>query len=502
MVGSALERFLPDEAATARLGEDLALALRPADVLALSGDLGAGKTALARALIRANAGDPDLEVPSPTFTLVQSYDGRVPVSHFDLYRLGSPSELDELGLDEALAEGAAVIEWPDRAGDRLPAAAVSITLSHEGDGRRAVVSGAGAAFERVVRSLAIRDFLEQAGAGEAKRVPFPGDASARAYETIHAESSPRRVLMNSPRLVLGPPVKDGKPYAVIAHTAQTVAAFVAVARALRERGIVAPEVLASDLSKGFLLLEYLGDGAFLDAEGRPVGERYAAAGALLATLHGKPWPDRLEVVPGVVHEMPPFDRDALMIEVELLLDWYVPWKTGGPPDAGLRAAFADAWNAVFDRLDHSERGIVLRDFHSPNIIWRPERDGTDRLGILDFQDAMIGPSAYDIASLAMDARVTMPEEIERSTVAAYVAARHVKGGFDEQKFREAYAITAAQRNTKILGIFVRLDKRDDKPAYLRHLPRIRAYLRRALVHPALAPVAALYERHGLLVEDK
>ena len=502
MAGSALERFLPDEAATARLGEDLALALRPGDVLGFSGDLGAGKTALARALIRANAGDPDLEVPSPTFTLVQSYDGRLPVSHFDLYRLGSASELDELGLDEALAEGAAVIEWPDRGGDRLPAAIVSVALSHEGEGRRAVISGTGPAFERVVRSLAIRDFLERAGAGEAKRVPFPGDASARAYETIHAENQPLRVFMNSPRLVLGQPVKDGKPYAVIAHTAQTVVSFVAMASALRQRGVVAPEVLASDLSKGFLLLEHLGDGAFLDAEGRPVAERYAAAAELLAKLHGKPWPETLEVAPGIIHDVPPFDRDALMIEVELLLDWYVPWKTGGPVDTSLRTAFADSWNQVFDRLDCSERGIVLRDYHSPNIIWRPERDGTDRLGILDFQDAMIGPSAYDIASLAMDARVTMPEEIERSTVAAYVAARHAKGSFDEQNFRESYAITAAQRNTKILGIFVRLDKRDGKPAYLRHLPRIRAYLRRALVHPALAPVAALYERHGLLVEDK
>ena len=121
MPDHTVERLLPDEAATARLGQDLAAALRPGDVLALSGDLGAGKTALARALIRANAGDPDLEVPSPTFTLVQTYDVRVPISHFDLYRLGSSSELDELGFEEALREGAVVVEWPERAGGRLPA---------------------------------------------------------------------------------------------------------------------------------------------------------------------------------------------------------------------------------------------------------------------------------------------------------------------------------------------------------------------------------------------
>ena len=102
-----LERHLPDEGATTRLGEDLAMALRAGDVLALSGDLGAGKTTLARGLIRAMAGDEGLDVPSPTFTLVQSYDTRVPLNHFDLYRLGSPDELDELGLDEMLATGAA-----------------------------------------------------------------------------------------------------------------------------------------------------------------------------------------------------------------------------------------------------------------------------------------------------------------------------------------------------------------------------------------------------------
>jgi tRNA threonylcarbamoyl adenosine modification protein YjeE len=496
-----LERFLPDEAATARLGQDLALALKPGDALALSGDLGAGKTTLARALVRANAGDAELEVPSPTFTLVQSYDGRVAVSHFDLYRLGGPSELDELGFDEALSEGAVVVEWPERAGDRLPGGTVSVALLHEGEGRSAIVSGSGPAFDRVARSLAIRDFLDGAGAGAADRIPFPGDASARAYETVRLAGGPDRILMNSPRLVLGPPVKDGKPYAVIAHTAQTVAAFVAIGKALRERGIAAPEVLASDLDQGFLLLEHLGTGSFLDAEGRPVAGRYAAAAELLAALHEKPWPTRLRAAPGVFHDMPPFDRCALAIETELLLDWYVPWKTGRPADAELRRQFAQAWNVVFERLDKAEAGLVLRDVQAPNFVWRDDRSGSERIGVLDFQDALIGPLAYDVASLGMDARVTIPEDIEQATVAAYVAARHAAGGFDEAAFREAYAICAAQRNTKILGIFVRLKERDGKPGYLKHLPRIRAYVRRALAHAALAPVAALYDAHGLLAED-
>jgi aminoglycoside/choline kinase family phosphotransferase len=166
----------------------------------------------------------------------------------------------------------------------------------------------------------------------------------------------------------------------------------------------------------------------------------------------------------------------------------------------LRAGYHKEWNALLDRLQGREVTLMLRDFHSPNIIWRGDRSGHDRLGIVDFQDALIGPCAYDVASLAMDARVTMSPEIERETLDAYVAARYAAGAFDEESFLESYAIMAAQRNSKILGIFVRLEKRDGKPYYLKHLPRIRDYLRRALSHPALASLREFYNANGLLEE--
>lgn len=496
-----LEVALPDEGHTARFGQDLAMALRPGDLLALSGDLGAGKTSLARAIIRTLADDPELDVPSPTFTLVQTYDGRLPVAHLDLYRLSSGSELEELGLDEALSEGAALVEWPERAEGRLPAGSIRIALTHSGEGRVALVSGSGPAFQRIARSLAIRDFLAASGRAYAVRRPFTGDASARSYETVEAGGEPVRVLMNSPALVLGPPVRNGKAYAEIAHTARSVAAFVAIDRALAEAGVAVPEILASDLDQGLLLTDHLGSGSFLGEDGEPLADRYAAAAELLAMMHGCSWPRRIEVAPGIVHEVPPFDRDALAIEVDLLPQWYVPWSTGKPADAALIEAFEAVWNTVFDRLERAEKSIVLRDVHSPNIVWRGERQGFDRLGMVDFQDAMIGPSAYDVASLAMDARVTISREIERSTFAAYVAARRrADETFDVAAFEETYAIMAAQRNTKILGIFVRLDRRDGKPAYLKHLPRIRDYLSRAFAHPALEPLRALYAEHGFLGE--
>jgi aminoglycoside/choline kinase family phosphotransferase len=192
----------------------------------------------------------------------------------------------------------------------------------------------------------------------------------------------------------------------------------------------------------------------------------------------------------------------MLIEVELLLDWYLDYRRGRGATAAERARYIELWTAAIDRLHRTETGLVLRDYHSPNIIWRGDRQGLDRLGVIDFQDATIGPKAYDVASLVQDARVTMPDALAAKMMARYEAARQGEAGFDAARFREATATAAAQRNSKILGIFVRLDRRDGKPAYLRHLPRIEHYLARALEHPALAELRGFYGELGLLTVEE
>jgi aminoglycoside/choline kinase family phosphotransferase len=139
---------------------------------------------------------------------------------------------------------------------------------------------------------------------------------------------------------------------------------------------------------------------------------------------------------------------------------------------------------------------VLRDFHSPNLLWLAEREGVARVGLLDFQDAVLGSPAYDVASLLMDARVDVSEVMELKLLARYAIGRKARDpGFDPVRFAGRYAVLGAQRATKILGIFARLDRRDRKPQYLRHLPRVWNYLLRSLQHPALAELQNWYLTH-------
>jgi tRNA threonylcarbamoyl adenosine modification protein YjeE len=488
---------LEDEQATRRLMADIAGLIEPGDLITLSGDLGAGKTAFARAFIRHIAGDETIEVPSPTFTLMQSYDlPRFPVVHADLYRLTAPSELDELGLEDVPDTAVTLLEWPDRAGGRLPGDRLDIELTlspPQGETfRHATVTGHGAFAPRAVRIAAIRRFLNDTGFGQAERRRIQGDASTRSYERL-THDGVSYILMNSPRRPDGPPVRDGKPYSAIAHLAETVTPFIAMARALHMLGFSAPTIYAADRDAGLLVLEDLGEELVVEGDPpAPIAARYEIAVDLLAALHRERTPDTLTVEPGVQYRVPRYDMDAMLIETELLLDWFLPLLGSTPLDE-VRAGYIALWREALTPALAAPPTWVLRDYHSPNLLWLPERDGIARIGVLDFQDAMMGPAAYDVASLLQDARVTVPDKLEIALLSRYTRARmKAEPGFDAPIFARLYATMAAQRASKILGIFARLDRRDGKPQYLRHLPRVWTYLQRSLAHPALAPLGAWY----------
>ncbi len=498
--GSGYTAALASEQGLQRLVVDIAAALEPDDLVTLSGDLGAGKTTFARALIRHLADNPNIAVPSPTFTLLQVYElPRFTVAHADLYRLEGVGELAELGFDDLPKGTVVLLEWPDRAAGLLPPDRLDLAFTlmpQLGPEHRHVrITGYGRFAQRAERIATIRRFLDATGYSEAERRRIQGDASTRIYERIKVGDR-KAILMNAPRKADGPPIRDARPYSAIAHLAEDIIPFVAMANGLRQLGLSAPQIYEAELADGLLVIEDLGEEPVVTGDPpAPIEERYRVAVDALIALHGFDLAETIPVAPHVTHRLPHYDLEAYMIEAELLLDWYLP-RLGGSVTPDTRAAYRALWREALATPLAAKPTWTLRDFHSPNLIWLPDRTEMARLGLLDFQDALIGPPAYDLASLLQDARVDIPELMEVGLLGHYVKRRtELDATFEPAEFIQVYATVAAQRASKILGIFARLDRRDGKPQYLRHMPRVWGYLQRSLAHPSLEALRAWYGIH-------
>jgi N-acetylmuramate 1-kinase len=325
---------------------------------------------------------------------------------------------------------------------------------------------------------------------------FEGDASARRYEKV-MENGEGLLLMDMPWRSDGPAVRNGKTYSAIAHLAEGITAVVAINRHLVSQGYSAPRTKRCDLAHGFALIEDLGDRVYgrMTESGAQMREPLETAAAVLADMAARDWPQQAEAVAGQLHRLMPYDRDALSIEVDLLPSWFLPHARGGKPSADVLLSFAAAWGRLFAHAQAEKVIWTLRDFHSPNLIWIPEREGLKRVGLIDTQDAVLGHPAYDLVSLVQDARVDVSDEMQDHIVSHYCSLREKQGGFDRTGFLTSFAVLGAQRATKILGIFARLSRRDGKHGYLKHMPRVSGYLRHNLTHPALAELKDWYHRH-------
>ena len=310
-------------------------------------------------------------------------------------------------------------------------------------------------------------FLKANGWGSARRLPLAGDASFRRYERLRGGPRPA-LLMDAP-----PPREDVRPFAT-------------VARHLAGLGFSAPEIYAADSEAGLLVIEDFGDDTYTArlAAGAAEEPLYALAVDLLIELHRAPRAADVAV--------PPYDEARLLDEASLLVDWYLPAMRGEPTAADLKRGYLDSWRALLPLADATPTSLVLRDYHVDNLMWLEERAGTARCGLLDFQDAVMGPVVYDLVSLVEDARRDLAPGLAEAMFARYLAAFP---GLDRDAFHAAAAMLAAQRNCKIIGIFTRLSERDGKPVYLEHIPRVWRLLEGDLAHPALAPLRDWLDHH-------
>ncbi|WP_082700317.1 aminoglycoside phosphotransferase family protein [Magnetospirillum sp. XM-1] len=312
----------------------------------------------------------------------------------------------------------------------------------------------------------IRSFLTKAGWGTAQRGRLAGDASFRHYDRLVRDGRPA-VMMDAP-----PPKEDVRP-------------FVRIARHLKALGLSAPELLAVDEENGLLLLEDLGDGTYtrLLEGGHDEAALYALATDVLAEIAARPDAP----LPGT----PPYDDEKLLTEACLLTDWYMPAMAGKDTDAEARAEYVAIWQRLFPVARMVPDTLVLRDFHVDNLMLL-DRPGLAACGLLDFQDAVIGPLTYDLMSLLEDARRDIdPVMIE------IMKGRFLKRfpNIDRAVFEASWAVMAAQRHAKVIGIFTRLCKRDGKPGYLVHIPRVWRLLEGACRHPVLAELTRWLDRH-------
>ncbi len=312
-------------------------------------------------------------------------------------------------------------------------------------------------------------FLAAHDLSNAAIAPLAGDASFRRYFRLAAPSG-SLVLMDAP-----PPQEDVRPFARLA-------------RHLDGLGFSVPRVLGEDAAHGFLLLEDFGDTTYSRAlaAGADETDLYALAVDVLIALHAVP----AEKV--LLPDLPLYETDDMTDRAGLLMDWYPTLETGRPVDPELAMQYRALWRQVLPALDAGPRTLVLRDYHVDNLMLLSARTGIRRCGLLDFQDAARGTTAYDLASLIEDARRDIDPVLYRTMLDRYLSSLSPA---DRPAFLAALAVSAAQRHSRVIGQFARLKLRDGKPQYLQHLPRLWRLFERALQHEALAPIRRFVDQH-------
>ncbi len=483
---------LIDENATAELANSIARVLVCGDVLRLQGELGAGKSTFTRYLLKA-LGSTATHMPSPTFTIAQTYsDTRLPVAHIDLYRLGDPSEIETLGLEEYLQHGISVVEWPQNGGhyyspqqedadaptevDKGGFLTINITINDD-DTRTATLEADQTWAKRLAMMFpelrraqsdqARMDWLNNNGYS-VQQPPscVAADASFRSYWRFEHEGT-SKILMDAP-----PPLENVTPFANMAEY-------------LLNNGFTLAQVESIDHQQSYLVESDLGDGTLFDKiiAAEDCNQWYSCAVDILTQLYQ-------------THQQNPnpqltaYTAADLWAEVARFVDWCLPFQQGSAVEPTTREQWHDTFQPLFDELMTFPQTTMIWDYHAANLMPQTATpEGTHSLALLDFQDARHGPLPYDLSMLLEDARLDMAPQLKQELLQKFSDAV----GIDAEKFERGFVIASLIRTLKIIGCFERLDRRDNKPKYRDFLPRCWNYVAEHLKHPVTEPVRPLLE---------
>ena len=293
-------------------------------------------------------------------------------------------------------------------------------------------------------------FVKDSGLKITRSDPLKSDASFRTYERLYSESK-TFILMDAPP-----------------QTGENCKAFLAISNYLIDSGFSAPNIYKHDLENGFLILEDFGDRLFSLIMKDNFNEKNLYINALdcLLALQDRTVTEYVKIFDNEKYKIPLYDELALLKEVNLLIDWFYPTIFGERINEKLRVEYVSIWKDLISRLDKTNKVLVLRDYHVDNLIYLKDRNGINRVGLLDFQDAVIGSPLYDLVSLLEDSRILVKKNIVDEMIKRFLNNTNMV----KSDFIRDYSIFGAQRHSKVIGIFTRLYKRDKKSNYLKFIP--------------------------------
>ena len=439
------------------------------DLLALNGEIGSGKTTLTKHLINYLTATRIDEINSPTYNLCQTYSNEdLIISHYDFYRLDYLQEIEELDINDSIKNNFTIIEWANKFSSILPKDHIEIQIDNKSDKREYKILFHGEYAKKIAGHKNRLSFLSNSNLNIKKITNMRGDASKRKYFRVN-DGKENFVLMDASE----DSIKKNT-------TSKTITDFIIFRQYLEDIGLRVPKIYEFDIQKQLILEEDLGLTTYDELYSKLSFQDLInpAIESLLILVHSNY--KNINDLDGKAFEPQNFDEKVFINESKIFIDYYWPYVKNSICPEEEKYEFLSIIENIYSDLS-TDKTLVLRDYHSPNLHYLQNEKGHKKCALIDFQDALLGHPLYDLVSLAQDARFTISEDQERYIVDTF-KDKFLFNDFQLSKssFNEQYKILAIQRSLKILGIFARLSLLEGKNNYIIHMPRVLDYIRRSM----------------------